>query len=177
MATLLQISQLGHPLLRAKAQEVENCADPGIQALIDDMIATCRDVDGVGIAAPQVYRPLRLFIIASRPNPRYPNAPEMEPLAIINPTIIATRGETVKDWEGCLSIPGIRGHVPRHRSVTVAFTNRQGQREEKTFEDFVARVFQHEFDHIEGRVFPDRTDPMDLITEKEYQKLVRQTRD
>jgi peptide deformylase len=177
MATLLQISQLGHPILREKAKDVETISDPGIQALIDDMIETCRDVDGVGIAASQVYRPLRLFIIASKPNPRYPNAPDMEPIAMINPSILSASDETVKDWEGCLSIPGIRGHVPRHRSVTVSFTDRQGRREEQTFDDFLARIFQHEYDHIEGRVFLDRTDPRDLITEKEYQKRVRQVRD
>jgi peptide deformylase len=173
MATLLQISQLGHPILREKARDVEDITDPGIQALIDDMIETCRDVDGVGIAAPQVYRPLRLFIVASRPNPRYPDAPHMEPIAMINPTLLSASDETVKDWEGCLSIPGIRGHVPRHRSVTVSFTNRQGRREEMTFDDFLARVFQHEYDHIEGLVFLDRTHPKDLMTEREYQKLVR----
>jgi peptide deformylase len=89
MATLLQISQLGHPVLRKTAKEVKNVADTEIQALIDDMIATCLDVDGVGIAAPQVYRPLRLFIVASRPNARYPSAPAMEPVAMINPTILS----------------------------------------------------------------------------------------
>lgn len=173
MATLLQISQLGHPVLRGKAKGVDNVADPDIQALIDDMIETCRDVDGVGIAAPQVYRPLRLFIIASRPNPRYPNAPQMQPTAMINPAIHSASNEMEKDWEGCLSIPGIRGHVPRHRAVTVSFTSRQGRHEEMTFDGFLARIIQHEFDHIEGRVFLDRTDPLDLITEKEYQKRLR----
>jgi len=173
MPTLLQISQLGHPILREKAKEVENVSDPAIQALIDDMIQTCQDVDGVGIAAPQVYQPLRLFIIASKPSPRYPNAPDMEPTAIINPTIVSASDEKEKGWEGCLSIPGIRGLVPRHKSVTVSFTNRNGQQEEKTFDDFVARVFQHEYDHIDGIVFLDHTNPKDLVTEKEYQKIVR----
>lgn len=173
MATLLQISQLGHPVLRAKAKEVEDVADPDIQALIDDMIATCLDVDGVGIAAPQVYRSLRLFIVASRPNARYPSAPAMEPMAMINPTILSASTEMEKGWEGCLSIPGIRGHVPRHRWLTLSFTTREGGREEKVLDGFLARIVQHEFDHIEGRVFLDRTDPRDLITEKEYQKRLR----
>lgn len=175
MPTLLQISQLGHPILREKAKEVENVKDPAIQALIDDMISTCQDVDGVGIAAPQVYQPLRLFIIASKPSPRYPHAPDMEPTAIINPTIVSASEETEKGWEGCLSIPGIRGQVPRHKSVKVSFTNRNGEQEEKTFDDFVARVFQHEYDHIDGIVFLDRANPKDLITEKEYQRIVRET--
>lgn len=173
MPTLLQISKLGHPILREKAKEVENVSNPAIQALIDDMIYTCQDVDGVGIAAPQVYQPLRLFIIASKPSPRYPNAPDMEPTAIINPKIISTSNEEENGWEGCLSIPGIRGLVSRRKSVTVLFDNRNGQHELKVFDDFVARVFQHEYDHIDGIVFLDRTDPKDLITEKEYQKIVR----
>jgi peptide deformylase len=173
MPTLLQISQLGHPILREKAKEVKNIRDHAIQELIDDMIQTCQDVDGVGIAAPQVYQPLRLFIIASKPSPRYPNAPDMEPTAIINPVITSTSEEEEKDWEGCLSIPGIRGLVPRHKSVTVSFTNRNGEQEKKTFDDFVARIFQHEYDHIDGIVFLDRTDSHDIIMEKEYQKIVR----
>ncbi|MFO1154302.1 MAG: peptide deformylase [Rhodospirillales bacterium] len=173
MARLLQISQLGHPVLRDRAKEVEDVADPAMQALIDDMIETCRDVDGVGIAAPQVYRSLRLFIVASRPNPRYPQAPQMKPLAMINPVLLSVGEEAVKDWEGCLSIPGIRGHVPRHRTVTVSFTHRDGRREERTFDGFLARIVEHEFDHIEGRVFLDRTASTDLATEKEFQKWLR----
>ena len=173
MPTLLQISQLGHPILRRRADDVGAFDEPALQALIDDMIETCRDVDGVGIAAPQVYQPVRLFIIASKPNPRYPGAPEMEPLAVINPAIIAASEEMEKDWEGCLSIPGIRGLVPRHRSVTVSFTNRDGAREERTFDNFVARIFQHEHDHIEGLVFLDRTSSKEMVTEKEYQRVLR----
>ena len=173
MPTLLQISQLGHPILRRRADDVGAFDEPALQVLIDDMIETCRDVDGVGIAAPQVYRPFRLFIIASRPNPRYPGAPEMEPLAVINPTIIAASQQMEKAWEGCLSIPGIRGLVPRHTSVTVSFTNRGGKREERTFDNFVARIFQHEHDHIEGLVFLDRTSSKEMITEKEYQRVLR----
>jgi peptide deformylase len=173
MPTLRQISQLGHPILRDRAEDVTNVDDPALQSLIDDMIETCRDVDGVGIAAPQVYQPLRLFIIASRPNPRYPAAPDMEPLAVINPTIVAASEEKEKDWEGCLSIPGIRGLVPRHTSVTVSFTSRHGGREERTFDNFAARIFQHEHDHIGGTVFLDRTCSKDLVTEKEYQRRIR----
>lgn len=173
MPTLLQISQLGHPILREKSKRIENVRDPAIQALIDDMIRTCQDVDGVGIAAPQVYQPLRLFIIASKPSPRYPNAPDMEPTAIINPVVISTSDEKEADWEGCLSIPGIRGLVPRHKSVTVSYTNRDGEQVEKTFTDFIARIFQHEYDHIEGIVFLDRADSRTLVMEKEYQKILR----
>lgn len=172
--TLLQISQLGHPVLRQVAEEISDVHDPAIQTLIDDLIATCQDVDGVGIAAPQVFKPVRLFIMASKPNSRYPDAPEMEPTAIINPTILSASEETEKGWEGCLSIPGIRGMVPRHKSVTVSYTNRRGEREEKTFEGFLAKIFQHENDHLNGVVFLDRTDPKDLVTDKEYLRIMRE---
>ena len=173
MAERPTISELGHPVLRTRARNIETVSDPELQTLIDDMIRTCQQVDGVGIAAPQVYRSLRLFIVASAPNPRYPDAPAMEPLAMINPAIVWTSDEMVEDWEGCLSIPGLRGIVPRHRAVTVSFTDRDGRREERTFHDFLARICQHEFDHIEGRVFLDRTDPQNLATEREYRRLRR----
>jgi peptide deformylase len=173
MPTLRQISQLGHPVLRQTAGEVRDVGDPAIQALIDDMIETCREADGVGIAAPQVYQPFRLFIVASQPDPGYPNAPGMAPAAMINPVSLSVSAETEKDWEGCLSIPGIRGLVPRHTSLTVSFTNRKGEAETRTFDGFLARILQHEHDHIDGTVFLDRADPRDLITEKEYQKVLR----
>jgi peptide deformylase len=141
--------------------------------LIDDLIATVVEVNGVGIAAPQVYESYQIFIISSHSNPRYPNAPEIEPTAVINPKIISHSDEIVKDWEGCLSIPGIRGLVPRYKSITAAYTTRDGKREEGEFMDFLARVFQHEYDHINGVVFLDRLESVrDIITEKEYQKLI-----
>jgi peptide deformylase len=135
---------------------------------------TVKDGDGVGIAAPQVYASKRIFILASHPNPRYPKAPKMTPMAVINPKIIYHSGKLVKDWEGCLSIPGIRALVPRWDSIKVQFTNRQGKLVKRLFNDFVARIFQHEFDHLEGIVFLDRVEnTKDIITEKEYQKIVR----
>ena len=135
------------------------------------MLETLRDANGVGIAAPQVYESSSLFIVASRPNPRYPDAPLMEPEVVINPEIVERSDELVKGWEGCLSIPGIRGDVPRHRRIGVRYQSLEGQLVEKEFSDFVARVFQHEDDHIRGIVFLDRLETTrDVITEKEYQK-------
>lgn len=174
MGQLLQVAQLGHPFLRRKALLVKDIKNIEIQKLIDDLITTVMDVDGVGIAAPQVYQSLRVFILASHPNPRYPNAPKMKPTAIINPKIISFSKEKAKDWEGCLSIPGIRALVPRHRSIVVEYTTRQGKKQKKDFIDFVARIFQHEYDHLEGIVFLDRIDSTkDIITEKEYQKIIK----
>lgn len=170
---ILQVAQLGQSVLRDKAKIVKNINDRAIQELIDNLIATCSDFDGVGIAAPQVYESVRLFIVWSHPNARYPKAPEMEPTAMINPRIISKSKETKKDWEGCLSIPGIRGLVPRHTKIEIEYTDKNGKLQKKKLGEFVARVFQHELDHLNGVVFLDRAKAKDLITEKEYQVLMR----
>jgi len=173
MATVLQITQLGHPVLRQQARPVAHVQDPLMQSLVEDLIATVIAANGVGIAAPQVDVPQRLFILASRPNPRYPQAPSLEPTAMINPTITAYSHEVVKDWEGCLSIPGIRGLVPRYKAIEVEYTDRQGHPQKRVLTDFVARIFQHEHDHLEGIVFLDRLEStLDLMTEQEYQSRI-----
>jgi peptide deformylase len=171
MPVLRQIAHLGHPVLRVVASPVELPAGAGIRTLVDDMLATLHDADGVGIAAPQVYEPLSLFIVASRPNPRYPEAPVMEPELIVNPTIVERSDDLVKGWEGCLSIPGIRGLVPRHRRIRARYQTLEGAEVEREFVEFVARVFQHEDDHLRGIVFLDRLESTrDVVTEKEYMK-------
>lgn len=171
MALLRQIAQLGHPVLRTPAAPADLPASDELRALIADMLATLDDANGVGIAAPQVYRPEALFIVASRPNPRYPDAPPMEPEVVINPEILERSDETVKDWEGCLSIPGLRGLVPRHRRIRARYRTPDGRTVEREFVDFVARIFQHEDDHLRGIVFLDRLESTrDVVTEKEYQK-------
>jgi len=173
MAEILEIIQLGHPVLRLIAQSVENIRDQRIQKLIDDLIATVASANGVGIAAPQVAQGDRLFIVASRPNLRYPNAPEMEPTAMINPKLLAYSTEVIKGWEGCLSIPGIRGLVARSQAIEVEYTDRNGKLQKLELTDFVARIFQHEYDHLDGVVFLDRLESnQDIVTEQEYQKLL-----
>ncbi len=173
MPEILQISQLGNPVLRRRSQVVENIQDDHLQQLIDNLISTVQQANGVGIAAPQVAMGDRLFVVASRPNLRYPQAPTMEPTAMINPRIIASSTEVVKDWEGCLSIPGIRGLVPRSRSIEIEYTSRDGKLHQQEFTDFVARIFQHEYDHLDGIVFLDRVESThELITEDEYQKQI-----
>jgi peptide deformylase len=172
MPVLRQIAYLGHPVLRVVAAPVEPRAAAAVRSLVDDMLATLREADGVGIAAPQVYESLALFIVASRPNPRYPDAPWMEPEVVINPTIIECSDELVKGWEGCLSIPGIRGLVPRHRRIRARYQTLDGVLVDREFTDFVARVFQHEDDHLRGVVFLDRLESTrDVVTEREYQKM------
>ncbi|HEY9800609.1 peptide deformylase [Anabaena azotica] len=169
----LPIIQLGNPTLRQKAAWVEDVHDANIQQLIDDLIATVAQANGVGIASPQVAQSYRLFIVASRPNARYPHAPEMEPTAMINPKIVSHSSEVVKDWEGCLSVPGIRGLVPRYQAIAVEYTDRYGNLQTTELTNFVARIFQHEFDHLNGVIFIDRVEStLEMITEQEYQKLV-----
>jgi peptide deformylase len=173
MSELTPIIQLGNPILRQKAAWVENIQNDDIQKLIKDLSATVVNANGVGIAAPQVAQSYRLFIVASHPNARYPNAPEMEPTAMINPKIIAHSTEVVKDWEGCLSIPGIRGLVPRYKSIEVEYTDYQGNFQKQELTDFIARIFQHEYDHLDGIIFVDRLETtLDMITEQEYQQRV-----
>ncbi|GAB4542304.1 MAG: peptide deformylase [Pleurocapsa sp.] len=156
MAELLKIAQLGNPVLRQEATPVGNITDNQIVELIDSLIATAQAAQGVGIAAPQVSQSYRLFIVASHPNARYPHAPIMEPTAMINPKILSHDEEIATDWEGCLSIPGIRGLVPRYRQIEVEYTTRDGKQERKILTDFIARIFQHELDHLNGKLFLDR---------------------
>ncbi|HIK05461.1 MAG TPA: peptide deformylase [Trichormus sp. M33_DOE_039] len=173
MSESLPIIKLGDRTLRQTAAFVKNVHDARIQKLIDDLITTATNANGVGIAAPQVAESVRLFIVASRPNPRYPNAPEMQPTAMINPKIVAHSTEVVKGWEGCLSVPGIRGLVPRYQAIQVEYTDRNGQLQKLELTDFVARIFQHEYDHLDGIVFIDRIESsLDIVTEEEYQKNV-----
>ena len=173
MKKLLQIAELGNPILRRKAERVGNIHDKFVQELIDDMMATVMDVNGVGMAAPQVYQALQIFIMASHPNPRYPNAPKMKPTAIINPKIISFSKEIEKGWEGCLSVPGIRGFVPRSLKVKVGYITRTGKKVRRNFSTFLARIFQHEFDHLQGIMFIDRVESTKyLMSEKEWGKIM-----
>jgi len=173
MTQVRAIAQIGNPVLRQQAQAVHEIQDQQLQQLIEDLILTAKNSNGVGIAAPQVSASCRLFIVASRPNIRYPNAPTMEPIAMINPRIVAHTSEIVKGWEGCLSVPNVRGLVPRHKTITVEYCDRTGQPQQQELTDFVARIFQHELDHLDGILFPDRVESeQDLFTEAEYQKVI-----
>jgi len=174
MPILRQIAQLGQPVLRGVAEKIADPLAPAVQTLIDDLLATVMEADGVGIAAPQVFAPLSLFIVASHPNPRYPHAPLLEPTALINPELLWVSDEREKGWEGCLSIPGLRGLVPRHRRIGVRYLTRTGEVREEEYADFLARVFHHEFDHVQGVVFVDRVESTrELATEKEYLRSLR----
>ena len=171
----MKIAQIGNPILRKIAQPIpiEDIGNEEIQTLIDSLITIAQDANGVGIAAPQISQSYRLFIVASRPNPRYPHAPLMQPTAMINPEIIAHSSDMVKDWEGCLSVCGKRSLVSRYKAITVKYFTRDGKLEKREFSDFVARIIQHELDHLDGILFLDRIkNPNDIYTEEEYQRII-----
>ena len=170
MAKLRQIAQLGNAILRQQASAVEFDSEQ-TQAIISDMLATLADSNGVGLAAPQIHEPYCIVIIASRPTPRYPNAPEMKPTVMINPSFKNHSEEKHKDWEGCLSIPGIRALVPRYSDIEVNYTDPKGKLVKLRIEDFIARVFQHEYDHLNGMVYLDRVEnSQDIMSEHEFNK-------
>ena len=143
-----------------------------IQDLVDDLIETVIDAGAAGIAAPQVYVGKRVFIVSSVHSERFSDKPIMEPTPVINPKITWMSQDTATFWEGCLSVPGVRCLVPRATAIRIAYTTREGNQVEHEYEDYVARVFQHEYDHLEGIIFFDRIDNnRDIIMEKEFLKL------
>ena len=168
------IAKIGEPILENPARSVVDIFDQTTIELIDCLIDTAIANKGVGIAAPQISQPYRILIIASHPSDRYPNAPFMSPKAMINPRILSHGEDVVKDWEGCLSVPNTRGLVPRYQTIKAEYTTRQGKIKQEILTDFVARIFQHELDHLDGIVFTDRiVDSADLYTEAEYRQLVK----
>ena len=165
------IAQVGNPILRQRAKNVTDIHSAQCQQLIKEMMAAVSEAGGVGIAAPQIHHSLRIFIMCSKPNARYPDAPLMEPTSIINPEILAASAEKEKGWEGCLSVPSMRGFVPRHQKIKVRYSDQQGNVQEKELEGFIARIFQHELDNLDGLTFIDQLESTkDLISESEWYK-------
>lgn len=173
MAGIAEIAQLGASVLRKKAQAITDFKGPELAQIIKTLQDTLANTQGVGIAAPQISISKRIIIIASRPTARYPTAPLIAPTVMVNPSFHATSNSQAKDWEGCLSIPGIRALVPRYQDIQINYTNPQGEQVETQLEGFVARVFQHEFDHLDGLVYLDRVvDNQDIYAESEYFKII-----
>ena len=172
MANISEIAQLGAPVLRLQAQVVTEPGNVETQQIIETLQDTLATTQGVGIAAPQISVSKRIIIIASRPTRRYPSAPLMEPTVMINPAFQKLSDIREKDWEGCLSVPGIRALVPRYTEILISYINQQNDLVEARLDGFVARVFQHEFDHLEGTVYLDRVeDNRDIFAESEYFKI------
>lgn len=163
---ILKIAQMGNPILRRPAEPVpeRSIKSPVLQGFIDDMIETMREHNGVGLAAPQVHESLQVVVIEAIENPRYPDAPPIPLTILINPAVEPTTEEIEEDWEGCLSIPDIRGKVPRYREIRVQAYDREAKRLDFTAKDFFARVIQHEHDHLQGILFLDRMRKLDTLT-------------
>lgn len=169
----MEIALLGEPVLRKIAEPVVDVTSVEIQSLVQQMLETLAKSGGVGLAAPQVFISKRIMIVASKPTSRYPYAPLMPATVMINPSFVATNDEMIKDWEGCLSITGIRALVPRYQSIQVSYTDLTGKSVEMDLEGFVARVFQHEYDHLNGLVYLDRVENnRDIISEAMFLKLI-----
>ena len=163
---VLKIAHLGHPVLRQVAEPVppEGIGAPEIQRLIDDMFETMDDHDGAGLAAPQVRVSTRIVIYGVEANPRYPDAEAVPATVLINPRITPLGHDVDEDWEGCLSVPELRGKVPRHTRVRLEAYARDGKPLRFTAEGFHARVVQHECDHLDGKVYLDRMRSMETLT-------------
>jgi len=162
--SILKVARMGHPVLRAKTRPIEKAEikSQAIQKLIDDMIRTMAEYHGVGLAAPQVHEQVRLFVAVLDTAADGDQPPE--PIAIINPEISVVGNDVVEDWEGCLSIPDIRGQVPRAREITVRAFDRSAGRVELRAQNFAARVIQHETDHLDGVLFFDRMRTFESLT-------------
>ncbi|WP_459675606.1 peptide deformylase [Acidisoma sp. 7E03] len=158
---ILKIARMGHPVLLGRAAPVEDPAHPEVQRLIDDMIETMLDAGGVGLAAPQVHVPLRLFVF-HLPAERSGEA-ALPPQAVINPEITPRSDARRLGWEGCLSIPGLRAAVPRFAQITYTARDRNGQAIERDVEGLHAVVVQHETDHLDGILYPMRMSDFTLM--------------
>ena len=160
--SILKVSRMGHPVLRAKARTVDKneLKNATVQHFIDSMIDTMYEYSGVGLAAPQVHESLRVFVAMLDPDGRG----EGDAIALINPEITVIGDQVVEGWEGCLSIPEIRGRVPRAQHIKVSALDRNGKRFELELKDFPARVVQHETDHLDGVLFFDRMEAFGSLT-------------
>jgi peptide deformylase len=159
---VLKIAHLGHPILRQVAEPVspEAIRSPEIQQLIQDMLETMADADGAGLAAPQVHVSKRVVIYGVEENPRYPDADSVPLTVLINPRITPVGTEEDEDWEGCLSVPDLRGRVSRFTRVRVEAYGHDGRQLRFEADGFHARVVQHECDHLDGILYPQRMTDM-----------------
>jgi len=178
--SILKVARLGHPVLRAKARAVEpsTIGTAAFQKLIDDMIETMLEYHGIGLAAPQVHERVRLFIAGIEEEDTRTGETDIVPLPIVNPEVTAIGRDLVEDWEGCLSIPDIRGKVPRHRRVRVRGLDREARSLDLELDEFPARVVQHEHDHLNGVLFFDRMKSFESLSfSEEYSRYWAKDRD
>lgn len=168
-------TQFGNPILRKKAKKVSPnlFGSRSLRQLIKEMFFTMRRVGGVGLAAPQIGKPLQLAVIEIKTTSIRPEVVPLAPTVVINPEILTTSKERLNDWEGCLSFPNVRGLVPRHKHIIVKYFDQSGKRHIVRLEGFQARVFQHEIDHLNGTVYISRMQDMrSLITIREFKQRI-----
>lgn len=165
--SILKVARMGNPVLRVKARPVDpsDIGQPGFQKLIDDMIATMAEYRGIGLAAPQVHEAVRLVVVGLQHDDEDgDDEAAIKVVPLINPEITPIGTDIVEGWEGCLSIPEVRGRVPRAAAIRVQALDRRGKPVETTLEGFPARVTQHEADHLDGMLFIDRMRSFDSLT-------------
>lgn len=175
--SLLKIAQIGHPVLRQRARELsrEELASPETQRFIDDLIETMRDANGAGLAAIQVHEPVRIFVVEVENNPRYPYKPKIPLTVVVNPVIEPLTAETFDNYEGCLSVPNLRGVVERYAEIRLTGWDRNGEPIDRVARGLTAGTFQHEKDHLDGTIFVDRVkDPRTLCTWAEFDRFHKQ---
>ena len=158
--TVREVLRMGHPVLREKAKPVEKLGTPELRALVEDMKETMKAKNGAGLAAPQIGVGQRVVIFGVESNPRYPDAEPVPFTVLVNPRIVMLTREVEEDWEGCLSVPGMRGVVPRYTKLRYSGFDEEGNPIEREAEGFHARVVQHECDHLDGILYPQRMTDM-----------------
>ncbi|MEI8338205.1 MAG: peptide deformylase [bacterium] len=173
MTKTLKILEIGDKRLWQKTKPVKNTQSKEVLELAKELINICKKTGGVGIASNQVGKKMDLFIIWSKPNKNYPKAPKFGPEVVINPKILNKSKKEVKEFEGCLSVPGIRAKILRAKNIEVSYTNIGGIQVKQKFSDFVARIFQHEFDHLQGILILDRANPKEIYSTKEFNKIIK----
>jgi peptide deformylase len=151
-----EVLRMGDPRLLERSKEITQFGTPELEALLQDMRDTMAHLNGAGLAAPQIGVGLRVVIFGVKANPRYPGVEEVPDTVLINPVLTPLGDELEEGWEGCLSVPGMRGVVPRYKRLRYAGFDELGRPFERTVEDFHARVVQHEVDHLDGILYPMR---------------------
>ena len=171
-----KIASIGHPVLRERARPItrEELASPSMQWFINDLIETMRDASGAGLAANQVHEPVRICAIEVADNPRYPYKPNVPLTILVNPVIDLEGDESFENYEGCLSVPNLRGLVPRSARIRVRAWDRTGADIDREISGLTAGTYQHEVDHLDGVLFVDRVaDPKTLCTWGEFDRYHR----
>src|SRR5258707_11199259 len=172
---ILKVARLGYPSLRTASRPVpfDRIKTKEFQQLIDDMIETMYEYSGVGLAAPQVHLPIQLAVLEVHDHPRYPDMPEVPLTVLVNPVVTILDRTLVEEWEGCLSVPELRGRVPRFEQLRVTALGRNAEPIEIVASDFHARVIQHETDHLKGEVYLDRMPDLRSLSHlAEWQRFV-----